>query len=196
MEGLLTKTPSAVEVVKIEGKGRGVIARDFIPKDHYICEYETSAVYPRSQMKKHEEEYTINGEGSYILEVQIDSKWMCFDATRRYDGIGRLLNHAPSQLVNCKPYNALFVRGKYRIAFITTKDVTAGEELLYDYGCGMQDEWVLPEPKVRTCLPIHNVQLANVPNNSCACIRVTTADEQVTEQQVVFTLPTCAGQPH
>lgn len=148
MEGLLTKSPSVVEVVTIPGKGRGVVAHSLIPKGRYICEYETHAVYPQSQKQKYEEEYDMNGEGSYILEVQVESKWLCFDATWRFDGIGRLINHAPSKLANCKPVQPLFVRGKYRIAFLTTRDVALGEELVYDYGCGMQEGWVLPESTV------------------------------------------------
>ena len=45
----------------------------------------------------YEEEYAINEEGCYILEVQHpkSGKWLCLDATRRvWESLGRLINHS------------------------------------------------------------------------------------------------------
>ena len=44
-------------------------------------------------------EYARNGEGSFVVETPYNIPGvghLCFDATRRYRDVGRLINHAPS----------------------------------------------------------------------------------------------------
>lgn len=45
----------------------------------------------------------------------------------------RYINHGIKE-ANLKPHPPVFVSGKYRVGFLATKDIKAGEELLYDYG--------------------------------------------------------------
>ena len=113
-------------------KGRGVFATEDIKKGTYLCEYRTTRVYHPKQRAKYEWEYEKNGEGSYLLETQFGKK-LIFDATRCYDQVGRYINHA-SLKTNCNYWRPLYVRGKYRVGFVATRNICKGEELLYDYG--------------------------------------------------------------
>ncbi len=81
------------------------------------------------------DEYKVNGEGCFIFEVQhpVTGQWWCLDATRAFGTTGRLINHS-SKKGNLKTLAAV-VEGKLRLGFLASRDITAGEELLYDYGC-------------------------------------------------------------
>ena len=119
-------------------KGRGVVAEERIHKGQYVCEYRTYAVYPVGSdlHRELEEEYRRNCEGSYIVETAYPVHGcgrLCFDATRRYRDVGRLINHDPSQF-NLKISAPQFLRGKWRVALVAVRDIEAGKELTYDYG--------------------------------------------------------------
>ena len=79
-----------------------------------------------------------NSEGSYIVTSSHPvggEKILCWDATRIYHQFGRYRNHA--QHPNAKLTSPLWVRGKWRIGFVATKDITEGDEVVWDYGvCG------------------------------------------------------------
>ena len=81
----------------VEGKGRAVFCREEIPAESYVCEYKTSRVYPATQLRKMEREYSHNQEGSYTLvawcrtTAHSDKRRMCFDATRRLDQVMSLV---------------------------------------------------------------------------------------------------------
>ena len=77
-------------------------------------------------------EYDLNGEGSYTIEAQIGGGGgggaLCFDATTNLGSWGRYINHSPQSEANIQ---ASMVRGKWRIAFLATPHIAAGEELQY-----------------------------------------------------------------
>lgn len=139
--GLLGHSPSPkLEVVNFgPNKGRGVVALEAISKGAYVCEYRTYRVYPVGSPEAAElaKEYEVNGEGSFVLETAYPvpqlGVCMCFDATRRYKDVGRLINHS-SVGCNLKPAMPLYVRGKWRIGMIAVRDIFVGQELSYDYG--------------------------------------------------------------
>ena len=54
---------------------------------------------------------------------------MCFDATRRFKDLGRLINHSP-----VGSETPLFVRGKLCVGMMAVRDIAIGQELTYDYG--------------------------------------------------------------
>ena len=58
---------------------------------------------------------------------------MCFDATRQFKDLGRLINHSPVGY-NLKPGTPLFVRGKLCVGMMAVRDIAIGQELTYDYG--------------------------------------------------------------
>lgn len=134
-----TKTPR-VEVVNFgANKGRGVVTMEAIAKGASVCEYKTYRVYPvgSSEEKTLAMEYEKNGEGSYVLHTaytipEVGTR-LCFDATRRYNDIGRLINHSTDGCT-LKPGKPLFLRGKWRVPMVAIRDVFVGQELTYDYG--------------------------------------------------------------
>ncbi|CAO2617914.1 N-lysine methyltransferase KMT5A [Lemmus lemmus] len=63
--------------------------------------------------------------------IQYLSKTYCVDATRETNRLGRLINH--SKYRNCK--NKLYVIDSVpHLILIASRDIAAGEELLFDYG--------------------------------------------------------------
>ena len=93
-------------------RGCGVFATKMIPKHTYICEYRAT-IRTQAQYEKLKDEYETNEEGSYVLEGQVGSSWLIFDATRKLDQCGRYINHARHG-VNVKPHPPLKVHRKYR----------------------------------------------------------------------------------
>ena len=110
-----------------------------ISKGTYVCEYRTYTVYPvgSSEEAQLARECEINGEGSYVLQTaytvpQLGAR-LCFDATRCYKDVGRLINHS-SVACNLKPGMPLFIRVKWRVGMVAVRDIFVGQELTYDYG--------------------------------------------------------------
>ena len=97
--------------------------------------YASTQWYTRTDREKWEREYTINGEGCYVLEVLLSTgKWLCLDATRNFKSYGRLINHSRQALANLRSHTPLLVRGKWRVGLYASRDIEKGEELSYDYG--------------------------------------------------------------
>ena len=132
------------------GKGRGVVAMQRIAKGEYVCEYRTYRVYPVGSVEEaqHSREYEVNGEGSYVLQTAYPvpefGARLCFDATRRYSDVGRLINHS-SALYNLKPGTPLFLRGKWWVGMVAVRDIFPGQELTYDYGV-RSENWMRKTP--------------------------------------------------
>jgi histone-lysine N-methyltransferase SETD8 len=119
-------------------KGRGVVSSEPIKKGSYVCEYRTYKIYHvgSEEAKALAQEYELNGEGSYVLETAHPVPGvgrLCFDVTRRYKDVGRLINHSATGY-NIKPGAPLHIRGKWRVGMVAVKDVNEGQELTYDYG--------------------------------------------------------------
>jgi hypothetical protein len=90
--------------------------------------------YLSTQWKQVDQVYERNGKGCHIMEVVAGEKRMCLDATIATSTFGRYINHTSRDKANIKPHCPLFVRGKWRVAFLATRDISIGEELRYDYG--------------------------------------------------------------
>ncbi len=130
-----SNTPKLLEVVEVEGKGLGVVAGESIPKNEFVCEYKYSLSYGREERTSHENEYIMNEEGCYILEVHLPTgKWLCLDATRNFNSFGRLINHSRPATCNLRLHSPLYMREKWRVALYSCRDIEEGEELSYDYG--------------------------------------------------------------
>jgi len=115
----------------IENKGKGVIAKNFIAKGDFICEYSGDLI-ELEEAKKRENKYEIDGAGCYMYFFDWSNKVWCVDATKPTDRIGRLINHSRKQ-PNCK--TRIFVHNnKPHLIFIALTDIHTNEELLYDYG--------------------------------------------------------------
>lgn len=75
--------------------------------------------------------------GSYMFYFRHADKQYCIDGTydRGTDGFGRLLNHSRNKtLFNVKPVKITDNNNQPHIVFFSSKDINAGEELLFDYG--------------------------------------------------------------
>ena len=73
-------------------------------------------------------------KGRYLFEV--NSRWT-IDGSRR-DNIARYINHS------CTPDCEAFTRGK-RVFIYAKRNISAGEELCYDYGKAYFDEFIKPK---------------------------------------------------
>lgn len=133
--GLTLRKTKKLDFCHDNVKGRGVIAGEDINLGDFVCEYKYSTSYPAQRKPVMDEAYDTNGEGSYILEVQIPGgKWICLDATVNLNSWARYINHARPSEANLKPFKPLMVGGKWRVAFLASRDIKAGDELCYDYG--------------------------------------------------------------
>ena len=144
VEGLQGKVQRPkVEVVTIPETGRGVVAREKIAKAAYVCEYKTSKVYP-AQDREPDRLHDRNARGMYTIqtafEVKPGSGRLCFDATDRFHHTGRYINHVVKG-ANLKPVKPVFVREKWRVGFVSLREIEAGEELCYDYGLRTEEVW-------------------------------------------------------
>ena len=149
LEGLTQRKPLNLEVRDTtDGKGRGLFTLTEYKKGEFLCEFETAKVYPRKEMAQHIAEYSANDEGSYIIEAPVQGTWLCFDATRRFGGVGRYANHATQKKATAKLFRPLMVQGKHRIALLAERDMDAGEEVTFDYGCKPEGrEWLMRRPR-------------------------------------------------
>ena len=135
MKGLISGSTAELEIRVIPAKGRAVFATAHIPKGSFLCEYTATKVYPMANRAKNEESYALNGEECMVLDVQTPRWWYCLDATQEYNGVGRLMNHAMPSRATAKPFRPLLVENQWRVGFISTRDISPGEEITWDYAC-------------------------------------------------------------
>ena len=119
IEGLSSGRDAALDVRQEGIAGMGVFATEAIKKGSWLCEYKTTRVFNRSELKQVEAEYLANNEGSYIVEAAYavgKEGHLCFDATRKYHQFGRYINHAKKANAMITP--PFMVRGKWKIGFV------------------------------------------------------------------------------
>ena len=117
-------------------------------KGQYVLEYKTERVYRREDRVEEEREYVENGESCMVFDVQTSEGWFTLDATRRFDTVGRLMNHASARVATVVPYKPLRIKKKLRLPFLAARDIDKGEELTWDYGCRPEGQtWLM---RVRT----------------------------------------------
>ena len=61
----------------------------------------------------------------------------------------RYLNHAKGWRANLTPQPPLMVYGQPRVAFLSARDISAGEELIFDYGVDLEGCLGLPKTSNR-----------------------------------------------
>ncbi|XP_055986294.1 N-lysine methyltransferase KMT5A-like [Sorex fumeus] len=115
----------------IDGKGRGVIATKQFSRGQFIVEYHGDLI-EITDAKKREARYAKDpSTGCYMYYFQYLSKTYCIDATRETNRLGRLINHSKRGNCQTKLHD---VAGVPHLILIASRDIQAGEELLYDYG--------------------------------------------------------------
>ncbi|RVE68271.1 hypothetical protein OJAV_G00089090 [Oryzias javanicus] len=132
IEDLINKnTEDGMEVRHIEGKGRGVFAVKAFKKGDFVVEYHGDLL-DLAEAKTREDQYAQDPQtGCYMYYFQYQSKSYCIDATKESGRLGRLVNHSKSG--NCQ--TRLHAIGETpHLILVASRDIEAGEELLYDYG--------------------------------------------------------------
>ncbi|XP_021268281.1 N-lysine methyltransferase KMT5A isoform X2 [Numida meleagris] len=115
----------------IDGKGRGVIATKHFNRGEFVVEYHGDLL-EITDAKKREAVYAQDpSTGCYMYYFQYLSKTYCVDATKETNRLGRLINH--SKCGNCQT-KLHDIDGVPHLILIASRDIKAGEELLYDYG--------------------------------------------------------------
>ncbi|XP_037016867.2 N-lysine methyltransferase KMT5A isoform X2 [Artibeus jamaicensis] len=115
----------------IDGKGRGVIATKQFSRGEFVVEYHGDLI-EITDARKREALYAQDpSTGCYMYYFQYLSKTYCVDATRETNRLGRLINH--SKCGNCQT-KLHDIDGVPHLILIASRDIEAGEELLYDYG--------------------------------------------------------------
>ncbi|KAJ0067725.1 hypothetical protein NL108_010030 [Boleophthalmus pectinirostris] len=120
-----------MEVKEIEGKGRGVFAVKGFKKGDFVVEY-SGDLLELSEAKAREAQYAQDpSTGCYMYYFQYQTKTYCVDATKECSRLGRLLNHSKSG--NCQT-RLHPIDGTPHLILVASRDISAHEELLYDYG--------------------------------------------------------------
>ncbi|KAI4372544.1 hypothetical protein MLD38_010761 [Melastoma candidum] len=131
-----------------EKKGWGVRSTNDLPKGTFVCEYVGEIV---TNMELYDRILKRGRNEKHTYPVMLDADWgsegvlkdedaLCLDAT--YHGnVARFINH------RCHDANLIDIpvevetpdRHYYRLAFFTTREVKAYEELTWDYGIDFDD---------------------------------------------------------
>ncbi|CAN7994082.1 unnamed protein product [Ixodes hexagonus] len=129
-----------LQLFRTRGKGWGVRTLQDIPRGTFVCEY-IGEILSDSEADKREDD-------SYLFDLENrDGETYCLDA-RYYGNISRFVNHL------CEP-NLVPVRvfvdhqdlSFPRMAFFSSRDIKANEELGFDYG---EKFWII-KYKMFTC---------------------------------------------
>ncbi|EGD78327.1 hypothetical protein PTSG_09393 [Salpingoeca rosetta] len=126
-----------LDIVDIEGKGKGVLARRTFEKGEYVCEYAGDLI-TKPEAAEREQRYLTEAREQHLDEMMCymyflrhRGKVWCVDATHS-KRIGRLINHSRSSFnLRTKLFE---VDGTPHLGLVATREISKGEELLYDYG--------------------------------------------------------------
>lgn len=120
-----------MQVKNIDGKGRGVFAVSGFKRGDFVVEYHGDLL-DLAEAKIREAQYAEDPQtGCYMYYFQYQSKTYCVDATKETSRLGRLINHCKSG--NCQT-RLHPIDGTPHLILVASRDINAGEELLYDYG--------------------------------------------------------------
>jgi len=126
-----------LEVRHLEGKGRGVFASKEFRKGQFVVEYHGDLI-EMEEAKRRELAYAQDpATGCYMYYFQFHNKTYCVDATRETERLGRLINHS-SKSGNCQT-KLQSVGDTPHLILVASRLITAGEEMLYDYGDRSRD---------------------------------------------------------
>ncbi|XP_053328161.1 N-lysine methyltransferase KMT5A isoform X2 [Spea bombifrons] len=130
-ELIKTGKEEGMKVDIISGKGRGVIATRHFQRGEFVVEYHGDLI-EITDAKKREAVYAQDSStGCYMYYFQYLNKTYCVDATKESNRLGRLVNHSKTGNCHTKLHN---INDVPHLILIASRDIKAGEELLYDYG--------------------------------------------------------------
>ncbi|XP_045503666.1 histone-lysine N-methyltransferase PR-Set7 [Colias croceus] len=119
-----------LQVAYFDGKGRGVIATRPFHRGQYVVEY-VGELVGVAEARERERKYAQDpNAGCYMYYFRLQDQQYCIDATSESGRLGRLVNHSRNGNLSTK---AVWVDGP-RLVLLAAQDISAGEELTYDYG--------------------------------------------------------------
>uniref|UniRef100_A0A8C5LUL7 [histone H4]-lysine(20) N-methyltransferase n=1 Tax=Leptobrachium leishanense TaxID=445787 RepID=A0A8C5LUL7_9ANUR len=130
-ELIKTGKEEGMKIDIVSGKGRGVFATRDFQRGEYVVEYHGDLI-EITDAKKREALYAQDSStGCYMYYFQYLNKTYCVDATKESNRLGRLVNHSKTGNCHTKLHN---INNVPHLVLIASRDIKAGEELLYDYG--------------------------------------------------------------
>ncbi|XP_064461175.1 N-lysine methyltransferase KMT5A-like isoform X1 [Ornithodoros turicata] len=130
-EAILTGNEEGFEVIELDDKGRGVITTKHVRAGEFVLEYAGELISVHEAKEREHIYAKDNSIGCYMYYFTCRNKQYCVDATQESGRLGRLVNH--SKKGNLKTQTCI-VQGTPRLVLVAQRDITPGEELLYDYG--------------------------------------------------------------
>ncbi|KAL1188852.1 putative inactive histone-lysine N-methyltransferase SUVR1 [Cardamine amara subsp. amara] len=133
------------------GKGWGLRTLEKLPKGAFVCEYIGEILtIPELYQRSFEDKLTspVLLDAHWGSEEGLEnSKTLSLDGTR-YGNISRFLNHrcVDANLIEIPVHVEAPDQHYYHLAFFTTRDVEAMEELSWDYGIDFDDDDHLMKP--------------------------------------------------
>lgn len=138
-----------LQVYAMEGKGWALRTLEYLPKGSFVCEY-VGEILTNMELYERNKQIRVNERHTY--PVYLDSDWgseqvlkdeeaLCLDATN-FGNVGRFINHRcfDSNLIEIPVEVETPDHHYYHIAFFTTRDVRAYEELTWDYQIDFEDD--------------------------------------------------------
>lgn len=120
-----------LEVHNFEGKGRGIVATRLFCKGEFVVEY-AGELIDMTEAKSREKMYAQDqNTGCYMYYFRHQNTQYCVDATAESGRLGRLVNHSRNGNLSTKTVE---IDKKPRLVLIAKEDISAGEEVTYDYG--------------------------------------------------------------
>ncbi|CAO2827103.1 unnamed protein product [Amaranthus hypochondriacus] len=131
-----------LKIVRIQNKGWGLFADQFIPQGSFICEYAGELLNTEEARRRQQVYDKLTGDSRFspallVVREYLPSRKACFriniDATR-IGNIARFINHS------CDGGNlsTVLVRSSGvllpRVCFFSSRDIRAGDELSFSYG--------------------------------------------------------------
>lgn len=120
-------------------KGRAVFATQLIPKGKPFLEYTGELISAKEGNMRDADYQNHRPEVKpFLFFFKHDGHQYCIDATNEPDDrLGKLINHSKKR-PNLTP-NRIAFGGEPKIVFHASRDIQAGEELLFDYGDDRKD---------------------------------------------------------
>lgn len=131
-----------------QGKGWGLRTIEELPKGTFVCEY-VGEILTNTEL--HDRNTRTTGNDKHTYPVLLDADWgsegvlkdeeaLCLDATF-YGNVARFINHrcCDANLIEIPVEVETPDHHYYHIAFFTTRNVAAFEELTWDYGIDFDD---------------------------------------------------------
>ncbi|XP_023537142.1 histone-lysine N-methyltransferase SUVR4-like [Cucurbita pepo subsp. pepo] len=132
-----------------EGKGWGLRTLNNLPKGSFVCEYvgevlTNTELYDRNMQRTGNERHTypVTLDADWGSEgVLEDDELLCLDATY-YGNVARFINHrcSDANLIDIPVEVETPDHHYYHLAFFTSREVKALEELTWDYAIDFDDE--------------------------------------------------------